>query len=260
MEILNKYKFDFDNGFKNFVMDLNLLPPKDVQELVFNGLLEDPVYIKWALENKLTCDYFVKLNSNDVLKVFRKLQNAELMFLYALKNHMSEAEFIQSNFPKFIRDHYFILREAEKVTVSLQMEARGKILQTIFDLMESGVLDPFDWKMPPSEVLAGISHTLDYSGNFKQFYADGVLALQGWLDDRTKRCGEWRSYYPSGAIHTIGNYDKGRKQGEWIFYYLSGEIKSRGQFLNNVKDGEWMVFEMRSECKIVTYTNGKISF
>lgn len=259
MEVLDKYKIDFDCGFKNFVMELNLLPQKEMQELVFNGLLEDPVYLMWALENKLSFDYFLKFNSNNILIVFRKVQNAEIIFLHALKNHINEEEFIRSNFPRFIRDQYFTSRETEKITVSLQFEARKKIMRVVFDLMETGQLDPFDWKIPPAEVLSGIGYTLDNFGNFQQFYTDGVLALEGKLDERGKRSGSWRSFYPSGAIHTEGNYDKGYKQGAWCFYYLNGEVKSCGRFMNNVKHGDWVLFEMRSERKVIKYLNGKIA-
>ena len=258
MQLLNKYKKDFDIGFKNFVKCLDILPTQAMNELVFHGLLEDPVYLKWALVNKLSFEYFLKLNNNDILKVFRNLKNPDTTFLYALKNHPEESDFIKSNFPQFILNEYLINRDTAKITVSMQQEARKEILKSLYELMENGKLDSFEWKLPPAEILSGIGHTLNQSGEYKQYYENGILAIQGYLDIRGNRTGIWKSFYPSGSLHSEGYYSVGQKHGPWYFHYLNGTVKSCGSFFHNVKNGDWLVFIPNRNCKTETYINGKL--
>jgi hypothetical protein len=257
MKILNKYKKHFDIGFKDFVMNLDLLPSKVVKEMISNGLLEDPVYLKWALENKHNFDYFLRLNKEDVHKVFHTLKNSGLLFLRALKNHPEENSFITANLPSLILKQYLDDREVEKITIAYQEDARSKIMQTIFDLKTNCELGPFNWKLPPVEVLTGTSHTVDKLGNYNQYYEGGVLAITGILD-KGKRSGIWKNFYPNGALHAEGSYLHGEKQDVWSIYYLNGQLKSSGQFKDDLKNGEWKEFEMNQEFKITNYINGKV--
>jgi hypothetical protein len=258
MQILNKYKKHFDHGFKDFVMNLDLLPPKVVKDLISNGMLEDPVYLKWALENKLNFDYFLKLSKEEVHKVFRSLTNSEMIFLRALKGHSEENRFITDNLPSLILKQYLDDREMMKITVSHQEDARSKIMKTVFDLKDQGGLEPFDWRLPPAEVLSGTSHIIDKFGNYKQYFEGEVLAISGLLD-KGKRSGLWKFFYPNGALHAEGNYIHGQKQDEWRFYYLNGNLKSSGHFKDDLKNGEWTKFDINNESKNINYINGKIS-
>lgn len=258
MQILNKYKKHFDNGFKDFVMNLDLLPSKVVKEMISNGLLEDPVYVKWALENKLNFDYFLKLNKEEVLKVFRSLNNPGMILLRALKGHPEENSFITTNLPSLICKQYLDNREVEKITVAYQEDARAKIMKTVFNLKDQGELEPFDWKLPPTEVLSGTSHIVDKFGNYKQYYEGEVLAITGHID-KGKRSGLWKNFYPNGSLHAEGIYSHGQKQNEWRIYYLNGNLKSSGHFKDDVKNGEWKEFEINNEFKIINYKNGKNS-
>ncbi|MFA6235952.1 MAG: FliG C-terminal domain-containing protein [Bacteriovorax sp.] len=256
MKILNKYKKHFDQGFKDFVMNLDLLPSKVAKEMIANALFEDPVYLKWALENKLNFDYFLKLNKEDVLKIFHKIPNARILFLRALKNHPEENNFITANLPSMILKQYLDDREMEKITVSHQEDARTKIMQAIFDLKDSGELEPFEWKLPPVEVLSGTGHVVDKFGHYNQYYEGGVLALTGLLE-KGKRSGLWKNFYPNGALHAEGNYVEGEKQEEWQIYFLNGKLKSCGHFKNDLKHGDWKEFELNNEFKIIHYVNGR---
>lgn len=257
MQILNKYKKNFDVGFKEFVMNLDLLPPKIVKEMISNGLLEDPVYLKWALENKLNFDYFLKLSKEDVLKIFHSLTNSNVLFLRALKSHPEENSFITANLPSMILKQYLDDRELAKITLAHQEDARSKIMATVFNLKETGVLEPMEWKMPPSAVLKGVDHVIDKFGNYKQFYEDGVLAISGAIV-KGKRSGYWTNFYPNSALHAEGNYKEGQKQDEWSIYFLNGKLKSSGFFKDDLKNGEWKEYEANEEYKILLYQNGKI--
>ena len=72
MQVLSKFKKNFDAGFKDFVKGLDILPTQTINDLMFNGLLEDPVYLKWALINKLSFDYFLKLTNKMCSRYFRR--------------------------------------------------------------------------------------------------------------------------------------------------------------------------------------------
>lgn len=257
MQILNKYKKHFDKGFKDFVMNLDLLPTKVAKEIISNGLLEDPVYLKWALENKLSFDYFLKLNKENVLKVFRSLSNSCPIFLRALKGHPEENSFITVNLPSLILKQYLDDREDAKITVAHQEDARIKIMQTIFKLKNDGELEPLDWKLPSPEVLSGTSHTIDKFGKYEQHYEDGVIAITGVID-KGKRSGIWKNFYPNGSLHAEGVYSNGQKQEQWKIYYLNGNLKSSGHYKDDLKDGDWKEFEDNNAFKIIKYLNGKV--
>lgn len=258
MQILNKYKKHFDQGFKDFVMQLDLLPPKVVKDIISNGVLEDPVYLKWALENKLNFETFLKLDKEDVLKVFRAISNPGILFLRALKSHPEENIFISNNLPSLILKQYLDDRESAQITMAQQADARIKIMQAIFQLKETGELSPMTWKLPRVEVLSGTSHTLDKLGNYKQYYDNEILAIEGSVI-KGKRSGLWRNYYPNGAVHAEGHYENGEKSQVWSFYYLNGQLKSTGSYLNDLKNGEWKEFELNLDYKIQIYKNGKLA-
>lgn len=258
MQILNKYKKQFDEGFKKFVMNLDLLPGKVVKEMIFNGVLEDPVYLKWVLENKLNFEHFLKLEKEEVLKVFRSINYPSMIFLKALKGHPEENTFITTNLPSLILKQYLDDRENAKITVAQQEDARIKIMQAIFNLKEQGELSAIDWKLPPAEVMSGTSHLIDKLGNYTQYYEGGVLAISGVVV-KGNREGLWKNFYPNGALHAEGHYTGGQKINEWSFYYLNGNLKSKGIYKDDLKNGEWIEFEANSEAKIYNYQNGKIS-
>ncbi len=258
MQILYKFKRDFDAGFKDFVKSLDILPAQATNELIFNGMLEDPVYLKWALVNKLSFDYLFKLSNKDLLKVFHSIKNSDLVFLHALKNHSKEDDFIKSNLPQFIRGQYLSNRETEKITIAMQSEARKTIMITLYDLMNMGEIDSCEWKLPPAEILSGISHTIDRGGNYRQYFEDEILAIQGRLDEKGRRTGTWTSFYPSGSIHSEGAYSAGQKNGEWCFFYLNGNLKSCGIYYGNMKNGGWQVFDSNNNVKMINYINGKV--
>lgn len=257
MDILKKYKKQFDKGFKEFVLNLDLRPSRVTKEVMTQGLLEDPVYLKWALENKHHFEYFLKMNDEEVYKVLISIPGGVIVLLQALKNHSDEYHFISSKLPRMIHKQYIVDREVQKITVAQQENARIKIMQTVFDMKENGELGPFEWKLPPVKVMNGTDYTIDAVGEFKQFYDSGILALSGKIV-KGKRVDKWINFYPNGAIHAEGEYVDGQKEKEWLIYFLNGKIKSSGCFRQDLKNGEWKEYEMSGQVAIVKYHNGKI--
>jgi len=233
-------------------MNLELLPSKVVKELICNGMLEDPVYLKWAMDNRVGFDYFLKLSKDDVYKVFQSLTNPGVIFLRALKNHPEENEFITSKLPSLVLKQYLDDREVMGITLALQEDARIKIMKVIYDLKEKGELDHFDWKLPSVEVLSGTSHKVDKFGNYNQFYENGKLAVTGILE-KGKRSGPWKYFYDDGSLYAVGVYVQGQKQDEWCTYYLNGNLKSCGVYVDDCKKGEWKEPDGDNNNKIINY-------
>lgn len=252
MQVLNKYKKHFDRGFKDFVMNLELLPSKVVKEIIFNGMLEDPVYLKWAMDNRVGFDYFIQLSKDDVYKVFQSLTNSGQIFLRALKNHPEENSFITSKLPSLVLKQYLDDRELVVITQALQEDARIKIMKMIYDLKEKGELDCFDWKLPSPEVLSGTSHKVDKLGNYNQHYENGKLAITGSIE-KGKRSGTWKYFYDDGSLYAVGVYVQGQKQDEWCTYYLNGNLKSCGVYVDDLKKGEWREPDGENNYKIINY-------
>lgn len=256
MDILADYKSHFDAGFKDFVMKLDILSPKVVKEMIANLLLEDPVYLKWAMMNKVGFEYFLKLNQDNVLQVYRLLTEPDVIFLRALKGHAEEDKFVSSNLPSLMQKQYYDAREYAKITIALQEDARGKVMQAVFDLRENMNLDPFQWKLPTMEIMAGRSHKIE-AGIYRQWYEDGILALEGPFQ-KNERTGVWKHFYPNESLLALGEYAEGSKINEWKFHYSNGNLKSVGHFKNNLKNGQWTEYEANGEMKLVSYLNGKI--
>lgn len=258
MEVLKKYKKNQEAGFKDFVMNLDLKSSKVVKELLTNGLLEDPVYLKWALENKLGFDSLFKMEREDIQKVIQQIPNSRLLLMYSLKNHQEEMNFMSSHFSSLFFKQYMDDRELEQVTVSKQEDARIKIMEIIFALKEKGDLPPMEWKLPPLEILSGSSHVIDEQGVYKQHYDNGILALTGTIV-KGKRHGQWTNYYPNGALHAVGEYQAGLKQNDWVIYFHNGKVKSMGKYQEDLKHGEWVEFEGNGSKTTIHYHQGKIN-
>ena len=256
MEILKKYKHKFDSGFKEFVINLDLLPPKVVKEMISNALLEDPVYLKWALDNKLNFEYFIDLKEDDVLKLLHHLKNSNIILLRALKNHPEESDFLSIKLPSLILKQYLQDRESEIVTLGHQEDARSKIMKGIFTLKERGDLSAFDWKIPPVDVLRGSSFIINNLGLCTQYYEDNILALSGNIV-QGKRSGPWKFYYPSGALHIEGGYAEGLKQESWSHYFQNGKLKLSGNYKDDLKSGEWREYNSNNELAISQFSAGK---
>ena len=264
MSLLDKYKKNDEVGFIEFVKKLDTATSKEMKKMIFNCLLEDPVYTKYALENKLGFEYFLKLDKEEVFKVFHELQDSDMILLRALKNHTEETTFTSTKLASMTLKLYEEQRESTKITIGMQEDARSKIMMVIYDLKENVKLPSFNWKFPSVKVLNGTSYISDKHGNYKQSYEDGVLAISGQLNEKEERTGVWKNFYPNGSRHAEGSYVDGKKENEWRFYYLNGNLKSVGLYKSNLKNGEWKEYEIKkgfeevNEFKVIKYLNDKI--
>lgn len=258
MYTLTKHKKNGIKGFKTFVKNLELFPENTVRTMTSVGMLEDPVYMKWALKNKIRFDAFMILDYESVLKVMDRLKPSTMQLLvFAIKGHEKEAEFLKNNMTD--KHKYEYNEEAEYTNPTPKQKHIGKtrIMEAMFDLEMNGEIPFFDWDLPPIEVLTGEHFNVTEAGIYTQNYLDGKPALEGQLVHMLRE-GVWKHYYPNGDLMAEGIYLQGEKSGDWTFFFPGGQIKSQGIFKNDMKHGLWSEFDPQGDELKVTYKEGRI--
>ena len=88
----------------------------------------------------------------------------------------------------------------------------------------------------------GIFQTLDSTGNiiFSRLYLNDSKQAEGKYDSLNREIGEWKYFYPSGSVRTVGSFSNGKKVGDWKFYYENGKVEQTGKFDNNLIIGKWL--------------------
>lgn len=257
MYTLNKHKRRGADGFKDFVKNLELFPSSTVRDMIFLGLLEDPVYLKYALENRISFNFFVSLEVDDVLKIYELLKGGLNVLVMALKGTSEEEEFITQKLPTPLQRQYWEEQEHTSVTVTQQDSARIMIMEKVLELEKRGELPKISWKMPPVKILEGQDYTIDDKGQFIQRYDNGKTALKGTLEKRL-RAGMWEHFYPNGKMFAKGYYVSGEKADEWTFFYPDGKIKSLGIFKDDKKHGVWKEYDREGREIHIEYQAGKV--
>ncbi|MBV7441334.1 toxin-antitoxin system YwqK family antitoxin [Weeksellaceae bacterium TAE3-ERU29] len=114
---------------------------------------------------------------------------------------------------------------------------------------------------------------------YKAFYANGQLRDEGQLNKNGKPVGEWKSYYPSGKVLMISNYENGEikgniksfdENGKLIqiihsetglteSFDESGKLWCFGKQKNGKKEGKWTFLSNGITQKIQNYENGQLN-
>lgn len=258
MYTLSKHKKKGVDGFKEFVKNLELFPSKTVQNMIFIGLLEDPVYLKWALQNRISFQYFKELSPEDVMKIYDFIRMPLQTFISAMKSDNDEPAFVGEKLPEPLQRQYWEEREGLSVTFARQDQARISIMEKVLELEKRGILPKINWKIPPSDVLEGNSFEITDDGIYIQYYQNGKFALRGMLENRL-RAGTWEHFYPDGNIFAVGIYINGEKNDDWTFYYPDGCVKMQGSFKDDLREGKWVFFSQESDDESVVYfKEGKV--
>ncbi len=78
-----------------------------------------------------------------------------------------------------------------------------------------------------------------------KFYEDGITEYTGGYDADGQRHGEWKYFYKSGTLWSLGNYDHGKKTGKKEVYWPDGIIRYEGFFADDKKSGHWIFYDMQ---------------
>ncbi len=79
------------------------------------------------------------------------------------------------------------------------------------------------------------------TGNYKEFYPSGALKNEGKNIDE-KSVGKWRYYYESGELEAEGEYFGGLRTGLWTYYHKNNSVAASGMFLEGEKSGIWKYY------------------
>lgn len=90
-------------------------------------------------------------------------------------------------------------------------------------------------------------------GDFKEYYENGQLRAEGKYKD-SKPVGTWKFFYPNGNLYQIGEYDtKGRKTDKWLTYYDNGQIQKEEYYEKNLQEGDYIEYDINGNIIV----NGK---
>jgi len=259
MSILNKHKKMGKKGFFDFVYNLEVYDEDQKKNITQISLLEDPVYVKWALINQIDIHFFMKdLTTNEKELVIQAIPNPWESVLYAFYSTDYEDALMVTLSEKSSKK-YIEAREYFKTPAAeAQRKGQNLILRTVRKLQAENAITPFKWKLPEEDVLNGKKSLLPVRGEFKQYYEDGKIALEGQVEDKMRE-GHWFHYYPNGQILAEGIYIQGKKEGKWHFYYSDGKTMTSGEFQNDQRNGSWKEMGKTGIEKTIKYAKGKVS-
>lgn len=259
MYTLKKHKKRGAEGFKDFVRNLETFPAATVKEMLQLGLIEDPVYLKWAMENRISFQYLVNLETEHIMMIYNNVPNSLQILVMSLKDSADEEKFL-AKLPEALQRQYNDEKEFTQVSAAQRVQARHKMMNTMFELEASGDLNPFVWRLPPVRVLQGEDHSTNENGEFIQYYTpplEDTVALQGPLEEGL-RAGLWKHYYPNGELIAEGHYVSGEKAGPWKFYYPDKSLWMEGTFQEGLKEGPWKEYDTQGRSREVLYKKGSL--
>ena len=84
----------------------------------------------------------------------------------------------------------------------------------------------------PNGKLRSLVHIVNgnKSGDFKEYYANGALELEGQYDAEGKRTGVWKEYYESGKLREVYGFQSDKWHGEYVRYYENGKLEIKGTY------------------------------
>lgn len=259
MYTLKKHKKRGAAGFKDFVKNLETFPANTVKEMLLLGLIEDPVYLKWAMENRISFHYLTQLSSADVMTIFQNINSSLEILVMALKDSKEEEDFIKSKFPSALQKQYYEEREYVNPDTTQRTQARTKLMNTLFKLEETGILEKFTWNIPPVKILEGEELKLEEDGQSSLYYTppyENIMALKGPIE-KGLREGLWHHYYPNAELIAKGHYVSGEKAGNWTFYYPDKSLWLEGKFVDGLKEGLWKEYTPQGQFTEIKYQKGK---
>ena len=257
MLILTKHKKKGLEGFQKYVEFLETTPPNKARDIIAVALLEDPVYMKWVMENMISFEYILNLDTDELEKIYSILPSPAPTFVYALYKFSDENKIIEKLIHK-TRARYNEEKSLTKdVQQAQQVTSRITILQNIRFMQKRKEITPYDWKIPDNKVLNGDNAIITEENKYLLNFENNSPALRGIMEKKL-RAGLWKHYYPNGSLMAEGIYVDGEKEGPWKFYYKDGKIRSNGDFFENLKSGNWKEFDRNGNDQIVVYKRGKV--
>lgn len=154
-------------------------------------------------------------------------------------------KYYQSN-GNLIRIEYWlngVLQEGDDQTT--KMEIRRTIHPTTGEIATIGAYQDGERE--------GVHQTFDEDGNLlsSELYRDNILLAQGMYDERGRRQGEWKYFYPDGTLKAIGDYVDDLRMNQWKYFFRDSTLEQIGRYYADAPDGTWRWYfengELRKE-------------
>lgn len=253
MGMLDRIKKRQNDGFKEFVINMETTSAQSRAQIFTAGVLEDPIFMSFVMKNIKTFDDFLQLDSDEIDSVLTSQE--QLLGLFAKSLFGADEQKImalESIIPRHIgrlKDELSYLKE---VTPQEKEGAKFYIMKLVRKFQMEEKIHGFHWKLPPQDVYYPKSHK---DGTVKIHFENGALAAEGdYL--KGKRSGFWKHYYDSGQLLAEGDYSDGLKTGVWVFYYGNGNLKTQGKYRGDLKQGSWKEWDRAGVLTTAEYYEG----
>ena len=98
----------------------------------------------------------------------------------------------------------------------------------------------------PSQVKVVVYFVESDDGRWKtkeeKYYVDGTQEYFGSFDKAGNRDGDWKYFYPTGQLWSLGSYKNGLKHGKKEVYWPDGMKRYEGQYADDKKSGSWIFY------------------
>ncbi|MFT4600005.1 MAG: antitoxin component YwqK of YwqJK toxin-antitoxin module [Arenicella sp.] len=84
-------------------------------------------------------------------------------------------------------------------------------------------------------------------GQFKEYFPNGALKIEGKNNAEGNRNGLWISYYDNGIKWSESYYDNGIRDGHSLTFFPNGGIRYIGEYKNDIKIGLWKFYDEAGE-------------
>ncbi len=138
---------------------------------------------------------------------------------------------------------------------ALQKERTAQMAKKVDKSIHNRFVEDLQFKIffPDSLIIA--------DGKYKQFHADGTtLKVEGQVKDNLPY-GIWRTYYESGNLQSVANYDDGEVEGDFYYYFdkKPKKLMIQARFDQDLLDGEYIEYWDNGAIKAkLQYKNGKL--
>lgn len=97
------------------------------------------------------------------------------------------------------------------------------------------------------ESKAGKQDGIQNDGAYREFYDNGSVKIEGFLDQKGEKNGLWKGYSPDGRIQSEIFYLNGMKNGHGVVFFPNGKPRYIGEYKNDKKVGKWRFYDEKGE-------------
>lgn len=80
-------------------------------------------------------------------------------------------------------------------------------------------------------------------GAYREFYSNGKVKIEGFLNQKGEKGGLWRGYHQQGWLQSEILYIRGKKNGHAVVFFPNQQPKYIGEYKNDIKVGHWRFFD-----------------